>query len=330
MQNFIVLKKKLFKLNKFDSIIKKSNEIKNFTTFDVDTEWKQFLDKNEDIDFATNFPSPSESKVFTLKNIISAVAAVSVLVLVFTLAFKPEKKLRETYTALHKDDIIKIVDGTTIKLDSAAIISYPLTLRNLSERRIDLKGNATFDVTRSNLPLKVDYGDIMIEVIGTQFTLEQISGKYTVEVIEGVVRITQKTRKENSVILYKGDKYGFEENQFVNLAQPIQVNNDSVIIQPKKYNIEGENKTKISKNKVDVVKGSVYKLDSVLKNYLKKLHKNKIKIDKKFKYNKDQRIRVDLNQPYKDVLASLKSQGVIDYTPGKCADCYIILSPVKK
>ena len=330
MQNFIVLKKKLFKLNKFDSIIKKSNEIKNLTTFDVDTEWKQFLDKNEDIDFATNFPSPSKSKVFTLRNIISAVAAVSVLVLVFTLALKPEKKLRETYTALHKDDIIKIVDGTTIKLDSAAIISYPLTLRNLSERRIDLKGNATFDVTRSNLPLIVDYGDIMIEVIGTQFTLEQISGKYTVEVIEGVVRITQKTRKENSVILYKGDKYGFEENQFVNLAQPIQVNNDSVIIQPKKYNIEGENKTKISKNKVDVVKGSVYKLDSVLKNYLKKLHKNKIKIDKKFKYNKDQRIRVDLNQPYKDVLASLKAQGVIDYTPGKCADCYIILSPVKK
>jgi hypothetical protein len=73
--------------------------------------------------------------------------------------------------------------------------------------------------------------------------------------------------------------------------------------------------------------GSVYKLGSVLKDYLVKQNKKLIKIDKKFKFDPEQRVRINLSSDFNEIIKSLKSQGIIDTKPGDCPDCIIIIAP---
>ncbi len=105
--------------------------------------------------------------------------------------------------------------------------------------------------------------------------------------------------------------------------------------EPPQNNTDNQNALKVKQNQEKTkepkkVIGSVYKLGSVLKDYLVKRNKKLVKIDKKFKYDPEQRVRLNLTGNYTEVINSLKTQGIIDTKPGDCQNCIIIIAPGAK
>jgi len=323
------------KLNKFDSILKQNKEIKDFHAFDVDAEWNNFLnavnepsDQNE-----SSTPSPKKSKGI-LFYLSFAMAASIALILVFSYALQPEQKIYNKFTATQDNEVLTLSDGSKIIPKKGANVEYPLELAAVNSRKIVLDGNAQFSVTRSILPFQVFYHDIMIEVLGTEFSLSKIGDKLLVENHKGSVKVSEIKNTSNFRILQKGDKFEYEKGKFTDLNfVPVM---DTVVVAPK---VEKKPDTKPlvkkeptpEKEAAPVVEsGSVYTLDSVLKGHLVKLNKKTIKLDKKFKYDKEQRVKVNLNQSFVQIMQSLKDKGVINFTPGECPDCYIITAPEPK
>lgn len=322
-------------MNKFDSILKQNKEIKNFEVFDVDSEWNSFLDVVGESSDKKKVENKPKSKIKSLIYTFSVgIAAALILLLVFTFALKPETKIKETYTASKNNDIIQLADGSKIFLQNGASIEYPKILSEVNERMIVLNGSAKFDVTRSILPFRVHNNGIIVEVLGTEFSIIQENQKVIVENRSGSVQITEAKDRNNFRVLKQGDKFVYENGQFTDMnykpepvvvAEPVA---EPKIEKPKPKAVEPKPEVK-EEGKPEVVSGSVYTLDSVLKGHLVKLNKKTIKVDKKFKYDKDQRVRVNLNQSFLDIMKSLKSQGFIDMIPGDCPDCYIITAPTK-
>ncbi|MBK8625532.1 MAG: FecR domain-containing protein [Saprospiraceae bacterium] len=313
-------------MNKFDSIIKQSHEIKDFKNFDIDSEWDQFMHilEKENNDFVVPKATTTIRPIFKF---FGSLAAVMIVVLVFLIALRPEPKTRESVTVTDEQAIIKLIDGTVITAKNGSNVDYPLSFNGEKERKVILDGNASFDVTRSILPFRVYFGELMVDVIGTSFSLEEDGSSYVFNIFKGVVKVTH-AESNKGITLSKGDKYTFQNGEFANLNEvkvEVEEKEDIVVVKSPKVT----QMTKVQVEEKKEVKSSVYKLDSVLKNFFKKLHNDKIKLDKKFKYNKDQTVKIDLNQPLQDVLISLKSQGVIDFYKGDCDDCYIIKAPEK-
>jgi hypothetical protein len=311
-------------LNKFDSIIKQSREIKDFKTYDIDSEWSHFSEVLEK-ETSSLRTEKSTKKTPIIYKYISAIAALLLLVLAFLFVLRPEPKTRESFTALYRDSLVQLVDGSTINVLKTSSISYPVTLSKIRERKITLKGNGDFRVSKSILPFKIYFDDFLIEVLGTTFRLRNLDSIYTFNVTEGKVSVIHLPTKQ-SLILQKGDDYSFKNGAFTDLNKQ----KETFLKNLEEINFDN-NKSTLKKDLLSQDnKGSVYKLDSVLKKYLKKFYKKRIKIDRKFKYAKDQRVKLDLNKPLIDILNALQNQGVISFKTGKCHGCYIITSPARK
>lgn len=313
-------------LNKLDSILKKNQEIKDFKVFDADTEWNLFLEKIENQDSESIHPHTKKNKTrFPILYIVRAVAAIVVLVLVFLVVLREPKNTRASFTAVLNQSIVTLSDGSTITMSKGTTIDYPLTLSGQNERMILLNGTATFDVRKNILPFNVYSRDLKVEVIGTKFIVSSISDTSFIENLEGEVKVSEVKNPENNVTLTKGDKFLFVSGTFkdLNYEEPPQNNTDNQNALKVKQNQE---KTQEPKKVI----GSVYKLGSVLKDYLVKRNKKLVKIDKKFKYDPEQRVRLNLTGNYTEVINSLKTQGIIDTKPGDCQNCIIIIAPGAK
>lgn len=82
-------------------------------------------------------------------------------------------------------------DSTRVHLNAFAEIEYEKGFE--SKREIKLKGNAFFDVKPDKKhPFKINIGDIVIEVLGTSFNIDQDceNSKVTVSVVTGLVKVS--------------------------------------------------------------------------------------------------------------------------------------------
>jgi hypothetical protein len=112
-----------------------------------------------------------------------------------------------------------MIDGSVINLGKNSEVTYPVNYEGLEERYIVLTGNATFDVApNANMPFRVIKDDLLIEVLGTEFTLTgDADGNITVENHEGSVRASDVNDPTITVVLLKGDKVNFTPEGFVDL-----------------------------------------------------------------------------------------------------------------
>ena len=115
-------------MNKFDSIIKQSHEIKDFKNFDIDSEWDQFMHilEKENNDFVVPKATTTIRPIFKF---FGSLAAVMIVVLVFLIALRPEPKTRESVTVTDEQAIIKLIDGTVITAKNGSNVDYPLSFK---------------------------------------------------------------------------------------------------------------------------------------------------------------------------------------------------------
>ena len=140
-----------------------------------------------------------EIKIRPLYPRISFVAAACILFMVFMgivffarLHFST-RQIDTTYVnRTFENQTIHLQDGSMILLSPKGKISYPLSFANLSERVVNLEGEAFFDIKPdSDKPFIVTAGEIKTRVLGTSFNIQALRQEkdITVTVLRGKVKV---------------------------------------------------------------------------------------------------------------------------------------------
>lgn len=94
---------------------------------------------------------------------------------------------------------ITLPDGTHVWLNSSSTLKYPASFSALKERKVELKGEAYFEVAHhKSVPFKVTSSGQTVEVLGTHFNINSYLDEGTVKttLLEGSVSVYLNNSKE--------------------------------------------------------------------------------------------------------------------------------------
>lgn len=100
---------------------------------------------------------------------------------------------------------VLLPDGTKVWLNGESELAYA---ENFSERKVELKGEAFFDVVRiEDRPFEISSGAAKTVVLGTTFNVRAYPDEENVEVsvVSGKVALVEKTNPKQSIILGAGN-----------------------------------------------------------------------------------------------------------------------------
>jgi transmembrane sensor len=100
---------------------------------------------------------------------------------------------------------LRLSDGTKVWLNASSILHFPASFSGLSERKIELLGEAYFEVAKdSKHPFIVKTHRQQIKVLGTHFNLEAYPTQdITTTLLEGSVKVSDATRPVSGAIILK-------------------------------------------------------------------------------------------------------------------------------
>jgi transmembrane sensor len=90
---------------------------------------------------------------------------------------------------------IQLPDGTKVWLNAASTLRYPTSFSSLKERKVELSGEAYFEVAKNKLlPFRVMAHKQEVEVLGTHFNINCYpeEGAVKTTLLEGSIRINKK------------------------------------------------------------------------------------------------------------------------------------------
>ncbi|MCR9011403.1 FecR family protein [Gabonibacter chumensis] len=108
---------------------------------------------------------------------------------------------------------VELADGTKVWLNAESELSYPVSF-NAVERDVELRGEAYFEVTKSEVPFVVKTGNMDVRVLGTAFNVMAYADESNVEVTleEGSVRIHADDKE---TLLSPGQQAVFEKTDSI-------------------------------------------------------------------------------------------------------------------
>ncbi|MHB1178962.1 MAG: FecR family protein [Daejeonella sp.] len=99
-------------------------------------------------------------------------------------------------------------DGTKVWLNAASSLKYPASFASLKERKVELNGEAYFEVAKDKRhPFVVNTDKQVVEVLGTHFNINTYADEPAVKttLLEGSVKVSQLTA-HNSQLLNPGQQ----------------------------------------------------------------------------------------------------------------------------
>lgn len=87
---------------------------------------------------------------------------------------------------------VRLPDGTQVWLNSASSLKYPASFKTLKQRRVELSGEAYFEVAKNKtVPFRVVTGHQEVEVLGTHFNINGYAeeGAVKTTLLEGSVKV---------------------------------------------------------------------------------------------------------------------------------------------
>ena len=209
--------KELFNQVKQDIEILKIS--KSMNKVNVDKAWVKVRNRIQEED--ENLPLVEEynTRVIRFSSVLKYAAMVIVLLGIGILSNKiyqniSNKDISLVYAANNEQGKeIVLPDGSIVVLNSESTISYPNTFAG-NERRVVLKGEAFFDVTKNqDKPFIIESKNAEVKVLGTSFNVNANLPDNQVEVFvkTGLVQLSD-TRDVNKKILIKPGDVGLINN----------------------------------------------------------------------------------------------------------------------
>ena len=101
---------------------------------------------------------------------------------------------------------LELADGTTVHLNCDSELRYPVNFGQ-GERRVELKGEAFFEVTKNGQAFIVDVQDVSVEVLGTKFNVMAYADEESIQttLVSGKVKVAVNSEdKPTSLYLEPG------------------------------------------------------------------------------------------------------------------------------
>lgn len=97
---------------------------------------------------------------------------------------------------------VHLPDGTTVWLNSASTLKYPVNFAIFKERRVELSGEAYFEVAKDRKhPFRVKSDRQTVEVLGTHFNINTYADEPSVKttLLEGSVKVSSAHKAERTL-----------------------------------------------------------------------------------------------------------------------------------
>jgi ferric-dicitrate binding protein FerR (iron transport regulator) len=118
---------------------------------------------------------------------------------------------------------LNLPDGTKIWLNAASSLTYPISFSNSKERRVELIGEAYFEVAKDkSSPFIVKAGIQEVEVLGTHFNVNSYADEKGIKttLLEGSVRISAEYGPgKNAIILKPNQQATLDDNASITVKQ---------------------------------------------------------------------------------------------------------------
>ena len=135
----------------------------------------------------------------------------------------PSKTAITTYNTLKipKELSYSVIleDGTTVYLNASSELRYPIRF-NKTTREVFLKGEAYFDVKKSDKPFVVNVNNLRVRVYGTKFNINSYDKEsIKTALIEGSIGVSIKNDKtEKELIMKPNQLLSFDEDNVAKLV----------------------------------------------------------------------------------------------------------------
>jgi len=106
---------------------------------------------------------------------------------------------------------VNLPDGTKVWLNAASSIKFPTTFAQLSQRKVELEGEAYFEVAKNKkVPFVVSTSGQQVQVLGTHFNISSYSdeGELKTTLLEGSVKVVAA----NTIVLKPGQQSNLKRN----------------------------------------------------------------------------------------------------------------------
>jgi ferric-dicitrate binding protein FerR (iron transport regulator) len=162
--------------------------------------------------------SDDKSFVSNSKNYLWLKIAATVLLL-FSIGFTTASYYSWNVEVLNQTGNLQdltLPDGSHIVLDKGARIQYTRTLLDNFNRRISLTGRAHFSIAKNPEKPFIIYNPLVdVQVLGTQFTINQLADQTQIILQEGSIKLSGKQLKEDILMTETGSLVIISETGFI-------------------------------------------------------------------------------------------------------------------
>ena len=135
-----------------------------------------------------------EFRIFRLQPVLAVAASIALLVVLYFI-FSTGPVDEKTLIAESDPVNIDLSDGSLVELEPHSKLTYTETFED-DERLVKLEGKARFEVEADpQKPFRVSASSAFVEVLGTQFKVDQEADSVFVEVFEGKVGLYHKDQR---------------------------------------------------------------------------------------------------------------------------------------
>ena len=173
---------------------------------DVDAEWGKFLARTQNDSHRTSDPNVVHVQ-WHQRPAFRVAASILFFMAAALVIFLVQRGGDQTYLANETGMVVELPDGSSVHLYSGAELTVDGDF-DKETRDISLTGEAFFDVASNpDVPFVIDAKGILVEVLGTSFTVETKDiGEVAVIVETGSVQMSTSSGDLEPLLLSPGDK----------------------------------------------------------------------------------------------------------------------------
>ena len=122
-----------------------------------------------------------------------------------------------------ENQLIRLQDGSSVKLSPDSKITYPLSFVNLADREVKLEGEAFFDIKPDpSKPFIVSTRKIKTQVLGTSFNIKALKRErnITITVTRGKVKVSESNNNTLG-LLTKSEQISYDTRTFKSVKHTV-------------------------------------------------------------------------------------------------------------